>query len=49
MNQKDKEQVKYLVEEYNVDEEIVKMLYDLMPNELYDGIPTLLEDEDYAF
>lgn len=49
MNKKDKEQIKYLMEVYGVDQEVIRMLYDLMPNELYDGIPAMLEDECHAF
>ena len=49
INPKDKEQIEYLAEEYNIDQRIVEMLYDLMPSELYDGIPNILEDGNYAF
>lgn len=38
------ERVKELADEYGVDESYVWALYDMMPNELYDGIVTELED-----
>lgn len=38
-----------LADEYDVHPSIVRSLYDIMPNELYDGIPTALEDwNDYT-
>ena len=33
-----------LAEEYGIHPSIVRSLYDVMPNELYDGIVTSLED-----
>ena len=36
--------VKELADEYGVDEDYVWALYDMMPNELYDGIVDALED-----
>lgn len=39
-----------LSEEFDVHPSIVRSLYDIMPNELYDGIVNALEDyADYAY
>lgn len=40
----DRARIYELAEEYDVHPSIVRSLYDIMPNELYDGIPTALED-----
>lgn len=42
--QKDLARIHDLANEYGVDIDIVFALYDTMPNELYDGIVTILED-----
>lgn len=39
-----KEYLEELADEYCVDADIVFALYDMMPNELYDGLVTALED-----
>lgn len=45
----DRARIYELAEEYDVHPSIVRSLYDIMPNELYDGIPTALEDwKDYT-
>ena len=36
--------IEELADEYCVSEDVVWMLYDMMPNELYDGIENALED-----
>lgn len=41
---KDKARIEELAEEYGVDVSVVRSLYDMMPNELYDGIVNALED-----
>lgn len=38
------DRVQELEEEFGVSESVVWALYDMMPNELYDGIPSALED-----
>lgn len=40
----DRARIYELAEEYGVHPSIVRALYDIMPNELYDGTPTALED-----
>lgn len=40
----DRARIYELADEYGVHPSIVRSLYDIMPNELYDGIPTALED-----
>lgn len=40
----DRARIYELAEEYGVHPSIVRALYDIMPNELYDGILTALED-----
>lgn len=44
--QKVKDRVSELAEEYGVSRQVVWALYDIMPNELYDGIPDALENID---
>lgn len=45
----DRARIYELAEEYDAHPSIVRALYDIMPNELYDGIPTALEDwNDYT-
>lgn len=39
-----KDYLEELADEYCVDPEIVYALYDMMPNELYDGLVMALED-----
>lgn len=39
-----KARIEELAEDYDVPIETVWALYQMMPNELYDGIPTTLED-----
>lgn len=36
--------IRELAEEYNVPLYVVRMMYQIMPNELYDGIVVALED-----
>lgn len=43
-NEEVKERIEELAKDFEVDESIVWALYDIMPNELYDGIVTALED-----
>lgn len=43
-NKEVKERIEELAKDFEVDESIVWALYDIMPNELYDGIVTALED-----
>ena len=43
-NEEVKERIEELSKDFGVDESIVWALYDIMPNELYDGIVTALED-----
>lgn len=38
------DRIQELAEDFNVSESVVWALYDLMPDELYDGIPSSLED-----
>lgn len=40
----DEARIRELAEEYNVPLYVVRSLYDVMPNELYDGIVVALED-----
>lgn len=42
--EEDRKRIYELAEEYGVHPSIVRSLYDTMPNELYDGIVTILED-----
>lgn len=44
MTQNIEEYLEELADEYCVDADIVFALYDMMPNELYDGLVTALED-----
>lgn len=41
------DRVKELADEFGVSEQLVWSLYDMMPNELYDGIVTELEDAQH--
>lgn len=40
----DEVRIRELAEEYNVPVYVVRMMYQIMPNELYDGIVVALED-----
>ena len=40
----DEARIRELAEEYDVPLYVVRSLYDIMPNELYDGIVAALED-----
>lgn len=40
----DEARIRELAEEYNVPVYVVRMMYQIMPNELYDGIVVALED-----
>lgn len=42
--EEDEARILELAEEYNVPLYVVRSLYDVMPNELYDGIVVALED-----
>ena len=42
--EEDEARIRELAEEYNVPLYVVRSLYDIMPNELYDGIVVALED-----
>ena len=42
--EEDEARIRELAEEYNVPLYVVRSLYDVMPNELYDGIVVALED-----
>ena len=42
--EEDRARIYELAEEFGVHPSIVRSLYDVMPNELYDGIVTTLED-----
>ena len=42
--EEDEARIRELAEEFNVPVYIVRSLYDVMPNELYDGIVVALED-----
>lgn len=42
--EEDEARIRELAEEYNVPLYVVRSLYDIMPNELYDGIVVVLED-----
>lgn len=44
ISDEDRDRIYELAEEYGVHPSIVRSLYDVMPNELYDGIVTALED-----
>lgn len=48
----DRARIYELAEEFGVHPSIVRSLYDVMPNELYDGIVTalkeLIDDPDYT-
>lgn len=44
ISDEDRDCIYELAEEYGVHPSIVRSLYDVMPNELYDGIVTALED-----
>ena len=44
ISDEDRDRIYELAEEYGVHPSIVRSLYDIMPNELYDGIVTALED-----
>lgn len=44
ISDEDRDRIYELAEEYDVHPSIVRSLYDVMPNELYDGIVTALED-----
>ena len=43
-NEEVKEHIEELAKDFEVDKSIVWALYDIMPNELYDGIVSALED-----
>ena len=42
--EEDLARIRELAEEYNVPVYVVRMMYQIMPNELYDGIVVALED-----
>lgn len=42
--EEDEARIRELAEEYDVSLYVVRSLYDVMPNELYDGIVVALED-----
>lgn len=42
--EEDEARIRELAEEYDVPLYVVRSLYDVMPNELYDGIVVALED-----
>lgn len=42
--EEDEARIRELAEEYDVPVYIVRMMYQIMPNELYDGIVVALED-----
>lgn len=42
--EEDEARIRELAEEYNVPVYVVRMMYQIMPNELYDGIVVALED-----
>ena len=42
--EEDRNRIYELADEYGVHPSVVRSLYDLMSNELYDGIPVSLED-----
>lgn len=42
--EEDEARIRELAEEYNIPLYVVRSLYDVMPNELYDGIVVVLED-----
>lgn len=42
--EEDEARIRELAEEYNAPLYVVRSLYDVMPNELYDGIVVALED-----
>lgn len=42
--EEDEARIRELAEEYDVPLYVVRSLYDIMPNELYDGIVVALED-----
>lgn len=42
--EEDEARIRELAEEFNVPVYIVRMMYQIMPNELYDGIVVALED-----
>lgn len=42
--EEDEARIRELAEEFNVPVYVVRMMYQIMPNELYDGIVVALED-----
>lgn len=42
--EEDEARIRELAEEYDVPVYVVRMMYQIMPNELYDGIVVALED-----
>lgn len=44
ISEEDEARIRELAEEYDVPLYVVRSLYDIMPNELYDGIVVALED-----
>lgn len=44
IQEEDEARIRELAEEYDVPLYVVRSLYDVMPNELYDGIVVALED-----
>lgn len=44
ISEEDEARIRELAEEYDVPVYVVRMMYQIMPNELYDGIVVALED-----